>query len=209
LGSNLWQSTRFRLVSATHRNLSDAIDGGQFRADLYYRIASITVRLPSLRDRPDDVLPLARHFMAKLRPSGEPPEMDAIVERYLVERAYPGNVRDLRQLATRICHRHVGDGPLTAGDIPEDERPARPAGDSWLDAPFEGAIRRAVAQGVSLREIGQTATETAIRLAVDIEGNLQSAARRLHVTDRALQMRRAAKRQLSGEIVLPTLPVVD
>jgi len=95
-------------------------------------------------------------------------------------------------------HRHVGAGPITAGDIPEDERPESESAVVWLDAPFEGAIRRAVAQGVSLREIGQAATETAIRLAVDIEGNLQNAARRLHVTDRALQMRRAAKRQQSG-----------
>ncbi|MDB4873755.1 MAG: Sigma 54 interacting domain protein [Gemmatimonadetes bacterium] len=209
VGSNMWQKTHFRLVSATHRDLLGAVEQGQFRGDLYYRIASITIHLPSLRDRSEDVLPLARHFMSAIRRLHEPPEIEGIVERYLVERAYPGNVRELRQLVMRIMHRHVGPGPITAGDIPEDDRPDVDLSTSWLDIPFEGAIRRAVAQGVSLREIGQAATETAIRLAVDIEGNLQNAARRLHVTDRALQMRRAAKRQVHSTPTGPLPPIAN
>jgi transcriptional regulator with GAF, ATPase, and Fis domain len=209
LGSNMWQSTRFRLVSATHHDLVEAVEAGRFRGDLYYRIASITIHLPPLHERPDDILPLARHFMAQSQPSREPPEIDDIVAQYLVERAYPGNVRDLRQLAMRIMHRHVGAGAITAGDVPDDERPDGAQGQNWLDRPFEGAIRRAVAQGISLREIGQAATETAIRLAVDIEGSLQNAARRLHVTDRALQMRRAAKRQQYEPSVSSLPPIAD
>jgi transcriptional regulator with GAF, ATPase, and Fis domain len=193
LGSNAWQNTHFRLVSATHRDLDDGLASGRFRGDLYYRIASISLRLPALRDRPDDVLPLARHFMSQLRPLADPPELDPIVEEYLIRRPYPGNVRELRQLVTRIMHRHVGNGPITAGEIPEDERPAEAPLASWLDAPFEHAIRRAVSQGVPLREIGQAATEAAITIACDLEGSVQRAARRLHVTDRALQLRRKAR----------------
>jgi transcriptional regulator with GAF, ATPase, and Fis domain len=195
LGSNAWQQTSFRLVSATNRCLPDEVQRGQFRRDLYYRIAGVTITLPPLRDRPEDILPLIRHFMAQLRPTGPLPEIDEVVADYLVKRPYEGNVRDLRQLVAAIMHRHVGAGPITAGDLPVDERPAGDIEVDWRDVPFATAIRRAVAQGVGLREIGHAATETAIQVAVEIEGNLQSAARKLGVTDRALQIRRAAKRK--------------
>jgi transcriptional regulator with PAS, ATPase and Fis domain len=155
----------------------------------------VTITLPPLRDRPEDILPLIRYFMSQFQPTGELPAIDEVVADYLVKRPYDGNVRDLRQLVAAIMHRHVGVGPITAGDLPVDERPAGDVDIDWRDAPFATAIRRAVAQGVGLREIGHAATETAIQVAVEIEGNLQSAARKLGVTDRALQIRRAAKRQ--------------
>jgi transcriptional regulator with GAF, ATPase, and Fis domain len=195
LGSNAWQQASFRLVSATNRCLPDEIRRGNFRRDLYYRIAGVTITLPPLRERAEDILPLVRHFMAQIRPAGPLPAIDEVVVDYLVKRSYEGNARDLRQLVAAIIHRHVGSGPITAGDLPIDERPAGHMDVDWRDAPFAAAIRRAVAQGVGLREIGHAATETAIQVAVEMEGNLQSAARKLGVTDRALQIRRAAKRQ--------------
>jgi DNA-binding NtrC family response regulator len=114
----------------------------------------------------------------------------------LLAREYPGNVRDLKQLVTRIVQHHVGPGVITVGDVPEDERPCR---DSRLDARgeegLESAIRSAIAFGVSLKEIERTAGELAERIVIDEEqGNLQRAAARLGVTDRALQMRRASRR---------------
>jgi hypothetical protein len=94
----------------------------------------------------------------------------------------------------------VGPGPITAGDIPVDEYPAvDPGRDGWRNADFEQAIRHAVAVGAGLKEISQAATETAMRVAVNNEnGSLKLAARRLGVTDRALQMRRAARRKHDG-----------
>jgi transcriptional regulator with GAF, ATPase, and Fis domain len=194
LGSNHWQQVDFRLVSATNHDLGEDVAEGRFRRDLYYRIASLCVTLPPLRERPEDVLPLSRHFVAQCRAGEDPPEIDPVVAGYLVRRSYPGNVRDLKHLIGRIMHRHVGDGPITPGDVPDDERPPGDPAPDWRDRAFEGSIRRAVIQGVDLREIGRAATEAAISIAVEVEGTVHGAARRLGVTDRALQIRRAARR---------------
>jgi transcriptional regulator with GAF, ATPase, and Fis domain len=196
VGSNTWLHTDFRLVCATNRDLEAEVAKGHFRADLYYRIAGWTCRTPPLRERRDDVLELAQHFARELQGTAAAPQFDESVRDYLQQREYPGNVRDLRRIIMRLCHRHAGPGPITIGDIPEEDRPAlAPATPQWPDEHFENAIARAVRLGVGLREIGRAATDSAIRLAVEEEGgNLRRAASRLQVTDRALQLRRANQR---------------
>jgi transcriptional regulator with GAF, ATPase, and Fis domain len=200
VGSNTWTRTEFRLVCATNRDLLHEESQGRFRRDLYYRLAGCVCKLPPLRERMEDVLPLTRHFVAALRPGEGAVELDEPVRQYLLRRSYPGNVRDLRQLVSRIACRHVGPGPITVGDIPEDERPDLSGlADDWCDETFERAIRRALEWGVGLKDIGRVAEDVAVRNAVTAEeGNLQRAARRLGVTDRALQLRRAARRQLDN-----------
>ena len=156
VGSNVWQQTDFRLVCATNRDLLQEESQGRFRRDLYYRIAAWTCKLPSLRDHPEDILPLAEHFLRHLRPNHEP-EMDQAVRDYLCQRAYPGNVRDLKQVVSRMSYRHVGPGPLTAGDIPQEERPTLDAAPSeWRDGSFEAAIGRAVGMGIGLKRKSAT-----------------------------------------------------
>ena len=198
VGSNVWRQADFRLLCATNRDLLREQQEGRFRSDLYYRIAGWTLRLPSLQERSDDILPLFNHFYRQHRPGGEILVLDTAVSDMLIRRPYPGNVRDLKGLAFRVCHRHVGNGPVTVGDVPEDERPAAGAVslDSWCDDSFERCIRRGLGLGVSLREISTAAAETAIRVAmVEESGNLQRAARKLGVTDRALQLRQASRRK--------------
>jgi transcriptional regulator with GAF, ATPase, and Fis domain len=198
VGSDSWRQTRFRLICATNRDLLAQAHEQAFRWDFYYRIAALSVHLPSLRDRPEDTLPLANHFFERLLRRGEPvPQLDPAVREFLLARHYPGNVRDLRHLATRIKLRHVGPGPITLGDLPEEERAAGgaiPAG--WPDETLDVTIRRALTLGIPLAEIGSAATDAAVRLAIaDERGSLTHAARRLGVTPRALQLRRAARRR--------------
>lgn len=194
IGGNSWEKTDFRLVCATNRNLIEEQSRDRFRRDFYYRIASWTCHLPPLCERREDILVLAKHFIAQLRPD-DPPELDDAVRQYFLAREYPGNVRDLKQLVTRIIQHHVGPGAITVGDIPELERPCGGDKDHWSDAELEIAVRSAVASGASLREIERAAGELAERIVIEEEqGNLQRAAARLRVTDRALQMRRAARR---------------
>jgi transcriptional regulator with GAF, ATPase, and Fis domain len=197
VGGNTWRRTDFRLVCATNRNLDERIRRGEFRADLYYRVASFVCKLPALRERVEDIIPLAEHFLRQLHPDSEPPELDGAVRGYLLRREYPGNVRDLRQVVSRLMYRYVGDGIITVGNIPPEERPAaEPEDIAWLDLHFERAIQRALLFGAGLKEIGRAAEEVAIRIAThEEEGNLSRAARRLGVTDRALQLRRANRRQ--------------
>src|SRR5262245_19881414 len=123
VGGNVWQRTDFRLVSATNRDLGELVARGQFRLDLFHRLAGWVLRLPALRERREDILPLAAHFLGECGDS-ETREFDDSVCAYLVNRDYPGNVRELRQLVHRVAHRHAGPGPITAGDIPPEDRPS-------------------------------------------------------------------------------------
>jgi transcriptional regulator with GAF, ATPase, and Fis domain len=193
LGGNVWQTTDFRLVSATNRDLEEMVQRGEFRLDLYYRIAGCVFRMPPLRERREDILPLARHFLTQIF-RGPAPDFDDYLSEYLLNRSYPGNVRELLQLIQRIAIRYPGFGPVTAGDLPEDDRPAPgKCIRAWPDERFEESIAQAIMLRASLKEISQVATRTAIRIAVAAEGgNLQRAAQRLAITDRAVQMRRAA-----------------
>jgi transcriptional regulator with GAF, ATPase, and Fis domain len=192
VGSNRWQRAQFRLVCATNRDLLASCEDGAFRTDLFFRLAAATVEMPPLRERPDDILSLARHFLAA--DNGGPPPLSPPVRDLLRARDYPGNVRDLKQLMSRISLRHVGPGPVTAGDVPPSERPLPGVAPGWQDE-LATALRRAVALGVPLREIVDAARDTTISLAVsDADGSLRHAATRLGVTDRTLQMHRARRR---------------
>lgn len=197
VGGNAWQHTSFRLVCATNRDLWAQVQRGEFRADLYYRIASYICHLPPLRERSEDILPLANYFLKQNYPNQDPPVLDAPVQEYLLRREYPGNVRDLKQVMARMLCRYAGKGSITVGCIPPDDRPSWSEDwKEWRDTSFERAIRVALNRGVGLKTISRHTEEMTIRIAVDeAGGNLQRAAHRLGVTDRALQMRRAAQRQ--------------
>jgi transcriptional regulator with GAF, ATPase, and Fis domain len=198
VGGNTWHRTDFRLVCATNRDLLAQVRCGEFRADLYYRIASFVCTLPPLRERLDDVMPLVEYFLRQMHPNGEPPQLDNAVRSYLLKREYPGNVRDLRQVVSRLMSRHAGGGTITIGSVPPEERPAaEQENTAWLDSNFESVIRRAVLCSARLKEIGRAAEDIAIRIATDQEsGNLQRAAHRLGVTDRTLQLRGAQRRHM-------------
>lgn len=203
VGSDIWRDTTFRLICATNRPLRDAIASGGFRSDLYHRIAAWGCELPPLRERTDDIIPLATHFLSSLIPSLPQPPFDPAVTEFIRHRSYPGNVRDLRLLMARIAARHVGGGPVTVGSLPDNERPESQADvRTWWQGAFEKAIGEAIGCGIGLREIGKTAQDTAIGLAVAAEGgSLRRASLRLGVTERALQMRRSAGALTVGSVV--------
>ena len=185
VGGNTWQKTKFRLVSATHRNLEEEMTKGLFRRDFYYRIAAWNCTLPPLRERREDIPALARHFLHS------PP--DPAVLELLISREYPGNVRDLRHLCDRIAYRHIGDGPITLGEVPEEERGG--AGPAVTAGLFDEAARMGMLCGMGLKEISNAAADASVRLALEFEqGNVGRAAERLGITDRGLQKRRALSR---------------
>jgi transcriptional regulator with PAS, ATPase and Fis domain len=86
-----------RVVSATHRCLEQAVHSGGFRADLYFRLNAVRLRLPALRERGEDVVLLARHFLAEAaaRAGREAPEPGPALLAHLREYGWPGNVREL------------------------------------------------------------------------------------------------------------------
>lgn len=132
VGSNVWNKTRFRLVCATNRDLVEEQRAGRFRSDLFFRIAGCRARLPALRERTADIPALVDCFFRQVRPAQPPPLLDPEVRGFLLARAYPGNIRDLKHVVTCMSHRHVGPGPVTIGDIPEDARPlSEPCDNGW------------------------------------------------------------------------------
>jgi DNA-binding NtrC family response regulator len=181
-------------VCATNRDLDAEMDGHGFRRDLYYRIAANVVRLPPLGERRDDVLPLFRHFLSGAMPGAV--SLDDAVVRWIQQRDYPGNVRDLKQLAARIAARHVGPGPVTPGDVPEEERPRPSDVHTGRRQLLERAVQAALDDERTLKEIKEEAADTAIRLTIADCRTRRAAARRLGVTERALQLRR--KRETSN-----------
>ncbi len=87
------QPVRARIVAASNRSLPEMVAAGSFREDLYYRLAVIPMALPPLRQRREDILPLARHFLEQLRPDS--PGFSPAAVRLMEAHAWPGNVREL------------------------------------------------------------------------------------------------------------------
>ena len=196
VGGNVWRRTDFRLVCATNRDLQAEVAAGRFRPDLYYRIAGVCCHLPPLRERIEDVPVLTEHFLRELSADGPARTVDGPVLSWLLQREYQNNVRELRLVLARLLHRHAGAGPITVGDIPPDERPvvAGKAND-WRTGAFVAGITRALAAGAGLKEIGRAAEDIAEQIAIEQGGSVAAAAMRLGVTDRALQLRRALRRE--------------
>jgi two-component system nitrogen regulation response regulator GlnG len=93
-----------RIVAATHRDLRQLIRQGLFREDLFFRLNVVPIRLPPLRERPDDIADLARHFLAQARDEGLPAKsLDAAALERLRAYSWPGNVRELENLMRRIA----------------------------------------------------------------------------------------------------------
>ncbi|MFH1177573.1 MAG: sigma-54 dependent transcriptional regulator [Acidobacteriota bacterium] len=135
VGGNEEVAVDFRLVAATNRDLEAEVAGGRFRRDLYYRLKVVTIALPPLRQRPEDILPLATHFIARFnRELGRSVQhLAAPLVAALRGYAWPGNVRELRNVVENMVL--FSQGPeLTMADLPPEYRrpgagePAAPGG---------------------------------------------------------------------------------
>ncbi|MCG5535759.1 sigma-54 interaction domain-containing protein [Ectothiorhodospira mobilis] len=100
-----------RVVAATHRDLAAMVGEGGFRQDLYYRLSAFPVRIPPLRERPEDILPLAEHFLRQADGGARHLPLEGAVAAALQGHDYPGNVRELKNMVTRAAIL-AGDGPL-------------------------------------------------------------------------------------------------
>ena len=155
-----------RIVAATNRDLAAEAAAGRFRQDLYYRLAVVTVVLPPLRERREDVPLLVRHFVARaerrhgVRVAPFPPTL----LRRLVEYAWPGNVRELANVVERLVLLSEG-GAVSPDDLP-DSLAARPAGDGGFRLPPGGLS-------------WETHERECLRQALDLAGGNRARAARL------------------------------
>lgn len=105
VGSLTARKVNVRIIAATHRDLKAAIKSGRFREDLYYRLSMVELTVPPLKDRPEDILFLAKHFIQKFSAEyskqidGLTPRASVVLQRY----EWPGNVRELEHVIGRAC----------------------------------------------------------------------------------------------------------
>ena len=157
-----------RVLAATNRDLQAAVAAGQFREDLYFRLAVVPLRAPPLRDRADDIPLLCRSFVEQicrengLKVKGIAPDALDVLAAY----PWPGNVRELRNVVERLVI--LSDENIGLGDLPEEivaevSRKARPAGVSVqaaLDLPAE-------AKNLPLRDLRDLVERQYIRSKLD------------------------------------------
>jgi DNA-binding NtrC family response regulator len=160
-----------RVIAATHRSLERAVAQGAFRADLFFRLAAVRLRLPSLRERGRDVLLLAHHFLdrAARRVAAPPPEIAPALAERLLRHHWPGNVREL----ANACAFAVGVAGARRWVGPEH----------WPEAPFA----EAVAEGSGLHAETRALEERRLRETLQrTHGNKTQAARALGLSRQGL-----------------------
>ena len=158
-----------RVVAATNRDLRKAVAEGGFREDLYFRLAVIPISIPPLRERTEDILPLARYFLAtwNARLDRQVTGFSDAVESWLMRQSWPGNVRELENTVERGVVLARGervelDDLLVAPDDPvEDASPEGGGLQAFLDGAATDRIRAVLA------EVGGVRVEAARRLGID------------------------------------------
>lgn len=120
LGSSQEIPVDVRIVSATHRDLVAMVAEGTFREDFLYRINVIRLHNPPLRERREEIVPIAKYMLARLTPPGQtPPEIEPSAERLLLNYAWPGNLRELRN-AMEHAAVFSRSGTIRLDDLPPE-----------------------------------------------------------------------------------------
>jgi two-component system NtrC family response regulator len=162
VGSNREQPVDVRVIAATNAELQTKVSGGEFREDLFHRINVISLRVPPLRERPEDIPVLARYFMHRVgsKMGIAVPEIRESEWLRLRQYSWPGNVRELRNVVERCAlldqRPSACLGGVATGEVPEDA-----AGDDLTLASFERQHIRAV-----LRLSGGNKSKAARRLGI-------------------------------------------
>ncbi|MCA9133052.1 MAG: sigma-54-dependent Fis family transcriptional regulator, partial [Planctomycetales bacterium] len=203
VGDNKAIKVNVRLLSATNRPLEQMVEDGTFRNDLYYRLNIVTVHLPALRERPEDVIPLMDHFRKMfLKRHGKPQcNFSPVVTRRFYSYAWPGNIRQLRNFVETMVVLDT-DGVLDVNDLPPElsqesdfsssgAAPAEPSESSGLPGVGDSSLI-----GRSMADIERWAIEETLKLTA---GNREEAAKILSIGARTLYRKLDKYRQDESE----------
>lgn len=159
VGATVARSVSVHYVAAINREPAAMVESGELRPDLYYRLRGFELRLSPLRERPEDIAPLVRHFVGPER------VVSSSAIEFLEARSWPGNVRELQNMV-RWALSLAGDGPLRG----EHFAPAGGSGVAALrPAPTEGTLRTLTTDAIreALRRQGGNRTRAAHELGID------------------------------------------
>lgn len=159
VGSTKTETVNVRVIAATNRNLIDEVKNGRFREDLFYRLAVMVIRIPPLRDREEDILPIAEHVFAKL--AGKfgmtKKHLSPEAKNVLKSHSWPGNVRELENVLTRAMlwteHDRISGEDLRRAILIFPERVQT----TVLDRPIDGSWQlEAILDDVSRHYLDRT-----------------------------------------------------
>jgi two-component system response regulator HydG len=179
LGGSKTIDVDVRVIAATNRNLEEMVKEGEFRKDLFYRLNVIPIRLPPLRDRIEDVLPIARHFLAQFseRNGRDISAIGLEASNKLKQHSWPGNVRELENCMERAVVLARGQ-ELEPGDFQFSGEP--------VTAGVESLLEKLMTTDMSLEELERRIILMALERC---DGNVSQTARKLGMTRRSLQYR--------------------
>ena len=169
----------FRLVAATNKDLEELVAKDRFREDLYYRLKVVTLRIPPLRERPEDIALLAEHYLERFAAEHEkePKTLSKEALEVLAAHSWPGNVRELKNVLESLVIFHQGD-TLAANELPAELRRSGSAGGDG------GPVQRRTGEPRTMAEIERRAILETLELT---GGRRADAAKILQIGLRTLQ----------------------
>jgi two-component system NtrC family response regulator len=186
-----------RVIAATHRDLREAVRGGSFREDLYYRLGVVPLPVPPLRERLADIVPLAEHFLVLAAAGGTPKQLSAEAAARLLAHPWRGNVRELRNTIERVATL-VRRPVVAAADLAFLEPIASGATDrpDWCEGTLPQAVARLEAEMIR-------------RALASTDGNRAQAAERLGIRRQLLYDKIARYRLDLSETGTDSVPKAD
>lgn len=200
-----------RVVVATNHDLRHDVSAGKFRHDLYYRINVLQIHAPALRDRRDDILPLAQHFLRKYNERNVCQISDHVsseVLAHLDAYSWPGNVRELENIINRLAARLGEEGVLSQLDLINDpemnQRNVQSLREVESPAPERRHFRQIESTSSRVQPLGhcqcraRKKLDRYTRLVEEANGNVAEAARRLGIPRETLKNRLKSLREKCG-----------
>lgn len=182
VGSNQTQQLDVRVIAASNRDVIKQVEMERFRQDLFYRLNAVTVHLPPLRERREDILPLASHFANRTLPSKSginfSPEALCLLEQY----SWPGNIRELENVVVRAVA--LSSGVVRPEDLPEQLRHFSLSPESDEGELPISYLNGADARWLTLAEVERDYLERVLR---HTKGNKQAATRILNVDRKTVE----------------------
>ncbi len=178
VGSNETQTVDVRVVAASNRDLKQEMENGRFRSDLFYRLNAVAIHLPPLRDRKEDILPLAgsfaKHAGAKNRSETFSPETQDLLERY----PWPGNIRELENAVVRAVA--LSSGAIRPADLPDHIR-------SYELPHVSGVEITQSAEPLDWQTLAEVEADHVRRVLAHTKGNKQAAVRLLGIDRKTIE----------------------
>src|SRR5437764_25502 len=182
VGSNQTQRVDVRVIAASNRDAESEVSKGNFRQDLLYRLNAVTISLPPLRERREDIQPLAKRFAERVRPPGDAPiTFSRAAMRLLEQYSWPGNIRELENAVVRAAA--LCDHSVRPEDLPERVRRTNEA----LAGNTEEAAQGQIAQPEEWITLEEIEKRYVTRVLAHTNGNKQAAARLLGVDRKTIE----------------------